>query len=544
MADRLMVLNHPLCFLISRYNKCADANLLKTIIDFYTAEEITVAKELLVDAVSTLQIDSLRKLTRRHDVPLRVVREVEDIFSIMSALDEAKATDKLPKFVSEGPEKMPSIHLVEGDLRVMMDRMNHFESILRDMQATVYAVHADVSKAAIAHIPVVGSGGKGLPLSTGAVGRNNNNPSMNERSVIGRGMSTSMQNSSGAHQLDTERLHAGNWSDFSGSISCDDEVSGAEWETQSTRKRRRILSRQMNNAVSDERALIFKGLAEYTASTIAAASSGVTSAIGKETVNAAAAAGSSTMKSHGGQNYAAAVAKPAIGNTQHRTQQRQHQQRQQVRQVQQPQRRLKKFEPLLVGTKHSSQSETRPGYISAARPYISKAVYCLDNISTNTTADEIANFVSKMGVTVLSCSRVNPRRNHWQRQHDIIPQNIYTFRICIPREESDKFMCADRWPAHIAVSKWIFSKKERHVPHQQHLLESETERKSERRLNSSEPPQAAPSGGTTTAAAAAARDPTSTNTTSDTEQQLRTNSAPDDATVVDMDQTVIQHGQD
>jgi len=230
--------------------------------------------------------------------------------------------------------------------------------------------------------------------------------------------------------------------------------------------------------------------------------------------------------------------------SQHRTQQRQHQQRQPVRQVQQPepQRRLKKFEPLLVGTKHSSQAATQPGYISAARPYISKTVYYLDNISTNTTADDIANFVSKMGVTVLSCSRVNPRRNHWQRQHDIIPQNRYTFRICIPRKESEKFLCADRWPAHIAVSKWIFSKKERHPPHQQHL--TETERESERRLNSSEPPQAAPSGGTTTAAAAAARDPTLTNTTSDTEQQLRTNSAPDDATLVDMDQTVIQHGQD
>jgi len=394
MADRPMVLNHPLCFLISRYNKCADANLLKTIIDFYTAEEITVAKELLVDAVSTLQIDSLRKLTRRHDGPLRVVREVEDIFSIMSALDETKATDKLPKFVSEGPEKMPSIHLVEGDLRVMMDRMNHFENILRDMQATVYAVHADVSKAAIAHIPVVGSGAKGLPLSTGAVSRNNNNPSMNERSVMGRGMSTSMQNSSGAHQLDTERLHAGNWSDFSGSISCDDEVSGAEWETQSTRKRRRILSRQVNNAVFDERA--FKELTEYAASAVAAVSSGVTSAIANEKVNAdAAAAGGSAMKSYSGQNYAAAVAKPAIGNTQHRTQQRQHQQRQQVRQVQQQQRRLKQLEPLFVGTKRSSQAAIRPGYISAARPYISKSVYSLDNISTNTTADDIANFVSK-----------------------------------------------------------------------------------------------------------------------------------------------------
>jgi len=99
----------------------------------------------------------------------------------------------------------------------------------------------------------------------------------------------------------------------------------------------------------------------------------------------------------------------------------------------------------------------RPSYIVAAKPYISRAVCCIDNISTDATAED--SIVSKMGLTVLSRILCDPRRTRWQRMQGITPTDRNAFRICIPREESEKFLCADRWPAHIGITPWIFTKR-------------------------------------------------------------------------------------
>ena len=96
---------------------------------------------------------------------------------------------------------------------------------------------------------------------------------------------------------------------------------------------------------------------------------------------------------------------------------------------------------------------------NTSSPYVSKAVYCIDNVSTTVGVDIMQAFIGQNGVTVLSCHSVKPRRSWWQREAGVFPKGRNTFRVCIPREQRDKLLKPDIWPSHITITPWIFTKK-------------------------------------------------------------------------------------
>ena len=64
-----------------------------------------------------------------------------------------------------------------------------------------------------------------------------------------------------------------------------------------------------------------------------------------------------------------------------------------------------------------------------------------------------------MDIDVLGYYDVKQRRTRWQHQHGIVPVDRKAFRICIPREDSDRLLNVEKWPAHISLSSWQFKKK-------------------------------------------------------------------------------------
>ena len=102
--------------------------------------------------------------------------------------------------------------------------------------------------------------------------------------------------------------------------------------------------------------------------------------------------------------------------------------------------------------------------VGAAKPYVSKAVFCVDNVATNVDQASLTLFIESLGVRVITCCRVQPRRPQWQRRRNIFPDDRNTFRLCIPRTDCDKLLNADAWPEHILISQWIFSKNPRPNP--------------------------------------------------------------------------------
>ena len=115
--------------------------------------------------------------------------------------------------------------------------------------------------------------------------------------------------------------------------------------------------------------------------------------------------------------------------------------------------------PLMIGRKstaagNNNNNDGEPS-IAAARTY--KAVYCVDNVSNQYGEKALASFVTRLGVRVLTCHEVQPRRTRWQRANDVAPDHR-AFRICINRADTDRFLNDEKWPADITISRW-FSKK-------------------------------------------------------------------------------------
>ena len=90
MADRQVVLSAPLCFLFTKFGKL-DIKRIKTgLVDFYSSEEITAAKERLVKDVQALSLDGMPTIARRRNSDNRYQRECDDMVDIITFLDERK----------------------------------------------------------------------------------------------------------------------------------------------------------------------------------------------------------------------------------------------------------------------------------------------------------------------------------------------------------------------------------------------------------------------------------------------------------------------
>ena len=115
MADKPVVLCDPLCFVANKFGH-ADAKTLKSaLFDIYLSEVLCAAKMRLVDDVVKINLESiLPHIPCRRDGDGRLQKEVDDLMMIFTCLDEHKAIDKLPKYVSESPDNMPSLRLYEG----------------------------------------------------------------------------------------------------------------------------------------------------------------------------------------------------------------------------------------------------------------------------------------------------------------------------------------------------------------------------------------------------------------------------------------------
>ena len=76
------------------------------------------------------------------------------------------------------------------------------------------------------------------------------------------------------------------------------------------------------------------------------------------------------------------------------------------------------------------------------------------------SAESMARYVVAMDIDVLGCYEVNPRRTNWQRQQGIYPNDRKTFRVCIPKEDSKRFLDPLKWPENVAVLQWRFKKRQ------------------------------------------------------------------------------------
>jgi len=144
MAMYSVVLNDVLCFIQNRYARTSVKQLKTALMDFYYVEALAAAKnDLLRDIEHLRNLVKFPHAPQRRDGDNRLVRETDDILSIFHCLDEQKMLDKLPRYVSDGPDNMPSMRLYEGDLNAVMRILDG----LREKMAERGAVLLNISHA-------------------------------------------------------------------------------------------------------------------------------------------------------------------------------------------------------------------------------------------------------------------------------------------------------------------------------------------------------------------------------------------------------------
>jgi len=113
-------------------------NIKQVLIDFYDTGTISAAKQLFIPYVEALHIPNWTKPpTRRKDSKenpgnkLRI--DVDNIISMIIAVDENKLMNKLPTFVAADPDLLPSAKLTEGDMQCVLHKLSNISDQLLQM---------------------------------------------------------------------------------------------------------------------------------------------------------------------------------------------------------------------------------------------------------------------------------------------------------------------------------------------------------------------------------------------------------------------------
>jgi hypothetical protein len=351
---------------------------------------------------------------RRSVADGRRNRELKDIFQIINTLDTAKTLEKLPIFASNDPSEMPSANITDGDLRSIMLRLDQLDGkmdAIANIQVAMFDSQQRINK------PGQSRDGRSKVRSTVVSDHSARaNPSrLVEHLTVDNNSALTASNSSnvniGVNETKSRRTDLSmesvghSVSDYH--ATAEDNVDSEPFQLSSAgkkkqrNKRRRVQSK--NNTPIEQ---------------LHASNVDPESDTRKET------------------SYSTVVSRPAT----HRNSQ------------------------LLVGRKPCMQKQNQQNCsnnISAAKPYLGKAVFCVDNVAANVDVDDMHQFVTSIGVRVVTCNKVPPRRPLWQKRRGIIPHDRCTFRLCILRVDVDKLLNADIWPENISISRWIFSKNPR-----------------------------------------------------------------------------------
>ena len=355
-----------------------------------------------------MNLTGIPRLPKRADGERRTVHEVDDIVSLVTFLDERKAIHQLPTYVADSPDSMPYLRMVDSDFKLLVKDISRIQFQLDSLMAAVdttpervYNLMREKFDAEDRGVinnnndTVLAAGrGESITMIEGGY-KQSTNVSGKTTHCVGR--STTNYSSVLLGSAVREQSEHDSQVDY----STEQEGDGRPFQTvvdrRRERKRRRVLSKDVRPD-------------DQSSASVTRQQVGVSSrAVNQQPQQAP---------------------RPAKSTTTSR----------------------------LIGKKRVDSVSLSSIALAAAKPYISKAVYCVDNVATTLSGDDLTRYVIAMGVSVISCHKVRPRRSAWQRQAGITPTDRNTFRLCVAREDVDKLLKAENWPEHISVSSWTFIK--------------------------------------------------------------------------------------
>jgi len=119
---------------------------LKSVVsDFYKIEELIAAKEQLLKDVNRLDPPvTLPHISTRREGEARSARVVDDIFTLLTIVDENLRMKSLPNYVAESPDCMPATRLYDGDLAMLMVLFEKMNGRLSECGSSVAAMFSEL----------------------------------------------------------------------------------------------------------------------------------------------------------------------------------------------------------------------------------------------------------------------------------------------------------------------------------------------------------------------------------------------------------------
>jgi len=104
--------------------------------------------------------------------------------------------------------------------------------------------------------------------------------------------------------------------------------------------------------------------------------------------------------------------------------------------------------PKTVKVIGKNQSSAR---IKASGAVISKAVFCVSNLSNEYEPDDLVAYIrDSSDITVLSCHFLSNTRF----------KDSKSFRVCIAKVDKDSFLDPNNWPEDVIVRSWVWKAKQ------------------------------------------------------------------------------------
>ena len=415
MAAEQYVLSHPLCFLINKFGKCQVKLLKSALIDFYSPEVLSDSKQQLLKDIGKLHSVSLPHVPMHRQGENRAARDVDDMFTLITAIDEAQniSLSDLPTYVSDNPDNVPSVRLYEGEFGVFVSMLEKLDSRLSLMESAISNIAQDVHNMR-SKVASLDSGAQSIqqpPSSSLQVLR----PGINSVNNQLAGCSVVSATASQSANTTVGPMTSGN-SRISGLMNeSADHVADRTVETSSQR--------------TDWASLVSTPL-------IHSNRFGVLGTTDDEHTD-------------GGlfeEQRSARVKRRRQASSQQNRQQNRQQREAGDSQQQRPAQRSRA--PLMIGKSVASGVN-----VAAAKQIFKKAVFLVDNVSISHSADDIRSFVSSMAINVISCFEVKPRRRR-NEEGDIDDRKA--FRLCIRADDRDRLLDPSKWPNSIAISQWFF----------------------------------------------------------------------------------------
>jgi len=409
-----------LCFLQNKFGNTTVKQLKTAVLDFYNIEVIADAKQQLIDDVEVLKSAaevSLKfpHIARRRAGDNRLVGEVDDIFTLITFLDENKLLCDLPKYVANGPDNMPTLRIYEGEMGILTAMLKTLNDKIMEYGSAIASLAHEVKVLQAAQRPPVATSSATTTAAAAPANRQQQQlePLPPRGAYQHRADDRSAVPPPPALSSLVEFPVIGQSSSNVAAQSADQQPPpGTDWATLAStpfahRNRYGPLSSLDEDADDQsDAAPAAAGSRRGQFTTVVSRKKRARTSPPQPTLNA----GSTT-------------------EAQRRT-------------------------SAVFGKSRSSNDK-----LTAAKQIRKKSVFCVDNVNVSCTTKDIEAYVAKeLSIDVLSCFEAKSRRRRSDDDESVA--NRKAFRLCVCEDDRSRLLDPTAWPDSVIVSEWFFKAKQ------------------------------------------------------------------------------------